>query len=107
MALTIDVEREGPMPPNYFPCSPPPGSTIEPKCQMMQCQRCEKGSLEHVLLLTLTVAKDYYRNADDLWVAAGATYKNLETNYLISPKHVHEAGPRKVVQDTKKHSLSR
>jgi hypothetical protein len=73
----------------------------------MQCQRCEKGSLEHILLLTLTVAIEYQRNADDLWVAAGSTYKDLETNYLISPKHVHEAGPIMVVQDLKKHSLSK
>ena len=50
----------------------------------------EKGSVEHILFLTLTVSIDYMRDADQLWCSARKTYEDPNTNYLFVPKEVYK-----------------
>src|SRR5579859_4967669 len=50
------------------------------------------GSPEHALFLTLTVAIDYMRDADQLWDAARATYRDPETRYVFDPNRVVQVG---------------
>jgi len=52
----------------------------------------EHGSPEHALFLTLTVAIDYMRNADQLWDAARMTYGDPHTHYLFNPVEVTRTG---------------
>ena len=47
-----------------------------------------KGSLEHLLFITLTTSIDYQRDADKLWENARKTYEDQETLYLFSPKRL-------------------
>jgi len=50
----------------------------------------EKGSVEHILFLTLTVYIDYMRDADEYWHSARKTYEDPNTNYLFVPKEVYK-----------------
>jgi hypothetical protein len=45
----------------------------------------EKSSPEHALFITLTVAIDYMRNADQLWAASRKTFSDPSTRYLFDP----------------------
>jgi hypothetical protein len=66
----------------------------------------KRGSLEHLLFITLTVAIDYQRDATALWEAARKSYSDGETSYLFKPQAVHETNSKKIIEDMKKHSLS-
>jgi len=70
----------------------------------------EKGSMEHILFLTLTVSIDYMRDADQLWCSARKTYEDPNTNYLFVPKEVYkikDSSMSKIKEDMKKHNLSK
>lgn len=66
-----------------------------------------RGSLEHILFLTLTVAIDYQRDATALWESSRKTYEDPLTTYLFSPKSVHEVPVGKIITDMKKYGLSK
>jgi hypothetical protein len=65
-----------------------------------------KGSREHMLFITFTVAIDYLRNAEELWESARRTYEDPETRYLFYPEKVYETSFEKIKDDIKKHNLS-
>lgn len=67
----------------------------------------DAGSEEHMRFITLTVAIDYMRNADQLWQAARRTYADAQTRYLFDPPTVADTGPRRVMQDMQRYGLSR
>ena len=70
----------------------------------------EKGSVEHILFLTLTVSIDYMRDADQLWCSARKTYEDPNTNYLFVPREVYkikDSSMNKIKEDMKKHNLSK
>jgi hypothetical protein len=66
-----------------------------------------KGSLEHILFITLTVSIDYQRSADDLWASSRRSYSDPQTRYLFSPEALPDAQPKSVVRDMQKYGLSR
>jgi hypothetical protein len=66
-----------------------------------------RGSLAHVLFITLTVAIDYQRDAAQLWDASRTTYADARTRYLFSPAAIFEAPVRQVVADLQAHGVSK
>ncbi len=67
----------------------------------------EKGSLEHVMFITLTVSIDYQRDAPALWRAARETFEDENTRYLFDPKSLDETPIEKIIADMQKHKLSK
>lgn len=65
------------------------------------------GSEEHLRFITLTVALDYMRDADQLGEAGRRTYADPETRYLFDPVRVSETGLVKLVRDMQRFGLSR
>lgn len=65
------------------------------------------GIEEHLRFITLTVAIDYQRSADQLWDAARATYEDSDTRYLFDPMAVANTGPLKVTADLHRNRLSK
>ncbi len=55
-----------------------------------------KGSLEHLVFLTLTESIDYQRDAVEFWRVAKLAYEEPSTRFLFDPRLVHEA----TVKDT-------
>jgi len=66
-----------------------------------------RGSLEHIMFITLTVSIDYQRDAPALWNASRKTFEDPETRYLFDPKALHETPPRKIIEDMQKYRLSK
>lgn len=66
----------------------------------------ERGSLEHILFITLTVSIDYQRDAVALWRSSRRTYEDTETNYLFNPRMLHEKPISEIVRDMQKYRLS-
>jgi len=66
-----------------------------------------KGSLEHLLFITFTVAIDYQRDATTLWANSRKTFEDLETRYLFFPDRLNETGFDKIVRDMQKYGLSK
>lgn len=66
-----------------------------------------KGSLEHILFITLTVSIDYLRDAPLLWESSRKSFRDSETRYIFNPRLLHQAPFRKIVQDMQKHGLSK
>jgi hypothetical protein len=66
-----------------------------------------KGSLEHILFLTLTVSIDYQRDAPALWHSARNSYADPETRYLFNPNELYGVPSSKVINDMQKHGLSK
>lgn len=62
-----------------------------------------RGSLEHILLITLTVSIDYQRNAEKLWNSSKQTFNNPTTRYLFDSKALYETTLEKVIGDMQKH----
>ena len=67
----------------------------------------KRGSLEHLLFITLTVAIDYQREANQMWAASRKTFEDPQTQYLYEPELLHKTPPRKIVSDMQKHDLSK
>ena len=65
------------------------------------------GSEEHLRFITLTVAIDYMRDADQLWNAARASYADAATSYLFLPEVVAQTGLIQLIQDMQRYRLSR
>jgi len=66
-----------------------------------------RDSREHILLLTLTVAVDYMRDADQLWRAARNAFEAPGTRYLFDPAQVIAAGRDRVTADLKRTGIGR
>jgi len=66
-----------------------------------------KGSLEHLLFLTLTVSIDYQRYADALWKSSRRTYEDPRTRYLFDPGALSASAPDVVARDMQQHSLAK
>ena len=66
-----------------------------------------RGSLEHLLFITLTVSIDYQRDANSLWASSRETFEDEDTNYLYYPELLYEAPFRKIIEDMQKHRLSK
>ena len=67
----------------------------------------KRGSLEHLMFITLTVAIDYQRNAPSLWESSKRSFEDPETRYLYDPQLLHETAPKKITSDMQKHGLSK
>lgn len=70
-------------------------------------EQIERGSLEHILFLTLTVTIDYQRNADELWRASCRSYDDSSTRYLFNPQDLHLTPFQKEMEDMQKYGLSK
>lgn len=66
-----------------------------------------RGSLEHILFITLTVAIDYQRDADKMWEASRKTFEDPETRYLYDPRSLHETPMKKIIEDMQRYRLSK
>ena len=67
----------------------------------------ERGSLEHVLFITLTVSIDYQRDAVSLWKVSRQTFQDPETRYLFDPGQLHQITFQKIGRDMQKYKLSK
>ena len=67
----------------------------------------EPGSSEHALFITLTIALDYMRDADQLWKACRDTYADSDTRYLFDPRSVVYSDIYKVQEDLQKYGVVR
>jgi len=67
----------------------------------------ERGSLEHVLFITLTVSIEYQREAHSLWENSRKTFEDPETRYLFDPSSVRDAPFKKIREDMQKYKLSK
>ncbi len=66
-----------------------------------------KGSLDHLLFITLTTSIDYQRDAPALWESSRKTFDDPETRYLFNPKLLHETPLSKIVEDMQKYKLAK
>jgi len=66
-----------------------------------------RGSLEHLLFITLTVTIDYQRDAPRLWELSRKVYENLGTRYLYEPAILFEKGLTQARKDMAHTGLSR
>ena len=66
-----------------------------------------QGSLEHLLFITFSVSIDYMRDANSLWASSRKTYEDANTNYLFSPKALHETQLKQISEDMAKYGLSK
>ena len=66
-----------------------------------------KGSLQHMLFITLTVSIDYQRDANVMWAVSRKTYEDPETRYLFDPASLNDIQPKKIEQDMQKYGLSK
>lgn len=66
-----------------------------------------RGSLEHILFLTLTVSIDYQRDAPAMWESSRKTFEDDDTAYLFEPRSLHATQPKKIISDMQKHGLSK
>jgi hypothetical protein len=65
-----------------------------------------RGSLEHLMFITLTVSIDYMRDANALWRNSRKTFEDLGTRYLFDAKSIKEANIREIKRDMAKYSLA-
>lgn len=108
MPLTLDVPRARQALPKLLTAYEQTG--IFGKKEMpedMLPPRVEAGSEEHLRFITLTVAIDYQRDADQLWEAARRTYGHLETRYLFDPTAVARTGMLQIVADMQRFHLTK
>jgi len=66
-----------------------------------------RGSLEHLLFITLTVSIDYQRDAPALWESSRRSFEDPGTRYLFGPKSLYESSLDQIVKDMQKHKLSK
>lgn len=67
----------------------------------------ERGSLAHLLFVTLTVSIDYQRDALALWQSARQTMEDPETAYLFVPAEIYATPFEKMVDDMQRYGLSK
>jgi hypothetical protein len=66
-----------------------------------------RGSLEHILFITHTVAIDYQRDANSLWAISCRTYEDPDTRYLFSPEILHTTPSTKIKRDLQRYKLTK
>ncbi len=66
-----------------------------------------RGTLEHLLFITLTVSIDYQRDANALWKASREAFEDPETRYIFHPESVFQAPLAQLVRDLQKHGVSK
>ena len=49
-----------------------------------------RGSIEHLMFITLTVAIDYQRDANAFWEVSKQTWEDSETQYLFDPRALNQ-----------------
>lgn len=108
MNLTIDIEkgeRVANLLYNAFSTMGIHGRTDMPEDVLPEGMA--RGSLEHVLFITLTVSIDYQRDAPSLWKSSRRTFEDPKTRYLFSPRSLHEVPLERIIKDLQKHKLSK
>ncbi|MEM0024778.1 MAG: hypothetical protein QXV98_03630 [Thermofilaceae archaeon] len=65
----------------------------------------DRGSREHLLFITLTVALDYRRDSDKLWAAARRTFEDERTRWLFFPEEVVKRERREVEEAMKTYGI--
>ena len=88
------MSRDGPLENAELPETKPPDGVT-------------RGSYEHIMFLTLTVAIDYQRSAAKLWDSARKTWEDKETRWVFCPKEVADRGLKQLEAALKKHELSK
>lgn len=66
-----------------------------------------RGSLEHILVITLTVAIDYQRDAHELWRVARETHEDPATRFVFDPTLVVRKSRASLMSALRRHGLSR
>jgi hypothetical protein len=108
--LQADIPRARELAARIFKAFAPRGPGIFGRATMPEDEPppgVERGSLEHVIFITLTVSIDYQRDAHELWAVSRAAYANPDARYLFVPQEVHEAGFAKFKADLKDCGLAR
>ncbi len=62
----------------------------------------EKGGEDHLRYLTLTVALDYMRDAEELWKQSHDAWTDLKTKWIFSPKQIVKKCPESLIDFLKK-----
>lgn len=107
-SLTIDSIRGGKLAERMYRCFSTSG--ILGKTEMPEDilpAGIEKGSLEHLLFITLTVAIDYQRDANVLWAVSRKTFEDPATRYLYDPQSLNTTQFGKIIDDMQRHKLSK
>ncbi len=65
-----------------------------------------RGSLEHLMFITLTVSIDYMRDANVLWKNSRKTYEDPDTRYLFDAKLITETNIEEIKEDMVKYGLA-
>jgi len=73
----------------------------------MVLKNVTRGSLQHVISVTLTTAINYQRDAPALWKSSIRTFEDEKTRYLFDPRALHETPFERIVEDMQKHGLSK
>jgi len=108
MTVTIDIERGRKVAHLLF--QPFSTTGIHGKTEMPEDitpNGIVRGSLEHIIFITLTVTIDYQRDADTLWASSRQTYEDPETRYLFNPQLLQEMPYSKIVSDMQHYKLSK
>jgi hypothetical protein len=80
------------------------GQTVMP--EDIEPAKVVRGSLEHLMFITLTVSIDYMRDANALWENSRKTYEDPSTRYLFNPKLIKEANIEEIKKDMAKYGLA-
>ncbi len=66
-----------------------------------------RGSIEHLLFITLTVSIDYQRDAVAMWESSRKSCTDPETGWLYDLELLSASKPKQVVETMHKHGLSK
>jgi len=66
-----------------------------------------RGSLEHIMFITLTVSIDYQRDAPALWESSRKTFEDPSTRYLFDPKSLVKTPIEEIINDMEVYQLSK
>ena len=66
-----------------------------------------RGSLEHLIFITLTVSIDKLRDANQLWEASRKTFEDPNSHYLYQLSELSSVPINKIVADMQVYGLSR
>lgn len=66
-----------------------------------------RGSLEHLLFITLTVSIDYQRDAVGMWKSSRESFADPETAWLYDLELLSASTPKQVIETMQKHGLSK
>ncbi len=66
----------------------------------------ERGTLEHLIFITLTVSIDYMRDANLLWAASRKTHEDPRTTYLYQLAELSRRSIDEIIEDMQVYKLS-